>query len=218
VIGGAPLRTALAIPSAALDSLPPTASPILLAGQEAKERLREIVEGFFFRRLTGEDGKPVRQLLVRSPPGLGKTKEAMEWATRYQTEQAAKESIFDLYMDDITGGGVRAQVAIFVPRHELAHEIKQVIEGNRAALGKPVTVPILRGRDHGAKDGKAPCRRWREARALGRKGLPIYSNLCRRSQERQVDQCPYFGDCDYIRAWQLPMRRRSSSWCTHTWA
>ena len=54
------------------------------------ERLREIVVGFFFRRLTGEDGKPVRQLLVKSPPGLGKTKEAMEWATHYQTEQAAE--------------------------------------------------------------------------------------------------------------------------------
>ena len=181
--------------------MPPTTSPILLAGQEATEKLRAIVEGFFFRRASDQGGLAPRHLLVRSPPGLGKTTEAMELATHYQTEQAAKESIFDLYLDDITGGGVRAQVAIFVPRHELAHEIKQVIEGNRAALSKPVTVPILRGRDYGAKD-EAPCRRWREARALGRKGLPVYSNLCRRSQERQVDQCPHFDDCDYIRAWQ----------------
>src|SRR6266436_2357921 len=36
----------------------------------------------------------------------------------------------------------------------------------------------------------------------GRKGLPVYSNLCRRSQEGQVDECPHFGGCDYIRAWQ----------------
>jgi hypothetical protein len=46
----------------------------------ANERLREIVEGFFFRRLTGEDGKRIRWLLVKSPPGLGKTREAIGWA------------------------------------------------------------------------------------------------------------------------------------------
>ena len=107
-----------------------------------------------------------------------------------------------MYFDDITGGGVRAQIAIFVPRHELGHEIKRVIERNLAALGRPGTVPILRGRDHGAEDGQAPCLRWREARALGHKGLPVYSNLCRRSQEQEVAQCPHFNDCDYIRAWQ----------------
>jgi hypothetical protein len=141
-------------------------------------------------------------LLVRSPPGLGKTKEAMEWAARYRTEQAAKKSILDLYRDDITGGGARAQVAIFVPRHELALEVKEVIERNLAALGKPAPVPILRGRGHDADKGAAPCRRWREARALGRKGLPVYSNLCRRTQERQVHTCPHFDNCEYIRAWQ----------------
>jgi hypothetical protein len=30
--------------------VPPTSSTTLLSAQEAKERLREIVEGFFFRR------------------------------------------------------------------------------------------------------------------------------------------------------------------------
>jgi len=57
VIGGAPLSTALAIPRAALDSLPPTSSPALLSAQEAKERLREIGEGFSFRPLRPEDSK-----------------------------------------------------------------------------------------------------------------------------------------------------------------
>jgi hypothetical protein len=55
---------------------------------------------------------------------------------RYRTEQAAKKSILDLYADDIAGGGARAQVAIFVPRHELAREVKEVIERNLEALGK----------------------------------------------------------------------------------
>jgi hypothetical protein len=31
----------------------------------------------------------------------------MEWATRYQTEQAAKQSIFDVFLDDITGRNLR---------------------------------------------------------------------------------------------------------------
>jgi hypothetical protein len=55
-------------------------STALLSPQEAKERLREIVEGFFFRRLGTEAGNRVGRLLVKSPPGLGKTKRAMQWA------------------------------------------------------------------------------------------------------------------------------------------
>ena len=34
------------------DASPPAPSTTLLSAQEAKQRLREIVEGFFFRRLT----------------------------------------------------------------------------------------------------------------------------------------------------------------------
>jgi hypothetical protein len=184
-----------------LDQSPPNPTA-LLSAEEAKERLREIVERFFFRQRRGDQEQPPpRQLLVRSPPGLGKTKEAMEWATRYQTEQEGKDSILELSRSDITLAGVWAQVAIFVPRHELAREVKAVIERNREDLDAPVEVPVLRGRDHEADKGNAPCRRWREARELGRKGLPVYSNLCRRRHQRAVSECPYFADCEYIRAW-----------------
>lgn len=54
----------------------------LLSPQEAKELLREIVEGFFFHRLRTEDGNRIRRMLVKSPPGLGKTREAIDWAIR----------------------------------------------------------------------------------------------------------------------------------------
>src|SRR6202043_3520387 len=74
---------------AALDTLPPTLSPALLSAEEAKKELRDIVEGFFFRRLRTEDGKRIGRLLVKSPPGLGKTREAIKWAIRYQAEQEA---------------------------------------------------------------------------------------------------------------------------------
>ena len=41
--------------------------------------MREIVEGFFFRRLRTEDGTRIRRLLVKSPPGLGKMTEVIDW-------------------------------------------------------------------------------------------------------------------------------------------
>jgi hypothetical protein len=52
-----------------LDTLPPSPTSTLLSAQEAKERLREIVEGFFFRQLRTEDGKAIRRFVVESPPG-----------------------------------------------------------------------------------------------------------------------------------------------------
>ena len=126
----------------------------------------------------------------------------MDWATRYQTEQSQKSSILKLFLGDITDAGVLAQVAIFVPRHELGREVKEAIERNCASLGVPAEVPVLRGRDHDGEREGAQCRRWREARELGRKGLPVYSNLCRRSSQVEVSECPYFADCEYIRAWR----------------
>ena len=185
-----------------MDTLELPCTTALLSAQEAKDRLREIVEGFFYRRRRGQGEPALRQLLVRSPPGLGKTKEAMEWATRYRTEQEGRDGILQMSRIDITAAGAKAQVAIFVPRHELAREVKEVIERNRAQLGALVNVPILRGRDHEAAKDNAPCRRWREARELGRKGLPVYSNLCRRRHRREVFECPYFAECEYIRDWR----------------
>ena len=38
-----------------MDTLEPSPSTALLSAGEAKKELREIVEGFFFRRLKGED-------------------------------------------------------------------------------------------------------------------------------------------------------------------
>jgi hypothetical protein len=55
-----------------------THPPTLLSGQEAKERLREIVEGFFFRHRRAQGQPPARHLLVRSPPGQGKMGEPID--------------------------------------------------------------------------------------------------------------------------------------------
>ena len=104
-----------------MDTLEPPPSTDLLSAEEAKERLREIVEGFFFRRLRTKDGKRIGRLLVKSPPGLGKTREAMHWAIRYQAEQGGKDGT-RLLLGDLNEAGVPAQTSIFVPRHQLARE------------------------------------------------------------------------------------------------
>jgi hypothetical protein len=108
----------------------------LLSAQEAKDRLRDIVEGFFFRRLRTEDGKPIRHLLVKSPPGLGKTTQAIEWAIRYREGKNGRR-----FLDDINEAGVPAQVSIFVPRHRLAEELREVIEGAFQERGELIRVP-----------------------------------------------------------------------------
>jgi hypothetical protein len=79
-----------------------------------------------------------------------------------------------------------------VPRHHLAEELRGVIEHGFRERGEQIAVPILRGRENGGEEGNAPCRRWREARELARKGLPIYTNLCQWKSDGQSSQCPYF--------------------------
>ena len=147
----------------ALDTLEPPPTNVLLSPKEGKERLRVIVEGFFFRRLRSDDGKRIGRLLVKSPPGLGKTREAMHWAIRYQAEQQGKDGT-RLSRGDFNEAGVLAQTSIFLPRHQLAEELREVIERAFRDRGEQVSVPILRGRENRGEEGNAPCRRWREAR------------------------------------------------------
>jgi hypothetical protein len=147
-----------------LDSFPPSPDADLLSAEDAGARLREIVEGFFFRRLRTEDGKRVGRLLLKSPPGLGKTTQAVEFAIRYQSERVGKDGTH-LLVDDFNEAGVPAQTSIFVPRHQLAPELRDVIEEAFRERGEVVRVPILRSRENGSEDGNAPCRRWREVRA-----------------------------------------------------
>jgi hypothetical protein len=107
-----------------------------------------------------------------------------------------------LPVGDFNEAGVTAQTSIFFPRHQLAEELREVIERAFQKRGEQVSVPILRGRENGGEEGNAPCRRWREARELARKGLPIYTNLCQRRSDGQSSQCPYFTGCKYIQTRQ----------------
>ena len=119
----------------------PPPSTALLSAEDAKARLREIVEGFFFRRLRAGDARRVGRLLVKSPPGLGKTREAIHWAMCYQAEQEGKDGT-RLSVGDFNEAGVPAQTSIFVPRHHLAEELREVIERAFRERGEEVSVPI----------------------------------------------------------------------------
>jgi hypothetical protein len=187
-----------------LDTLPPTPSTALLSAGDAKKELRDIVEGFFFRRLTGEDGKRVRRLLVKSPPGLGKTRQAIDWAIRYREGKDGPR-----FLGDANEAGIPAQTSIFVPRHQLAEELRKVIERAFLERGELIRVPILRGRENGGEEGNAPCRRWREAHELARKGLPIYTNLCQRSQMANRLNAPISPGASTFRPGKPPIARRS---------
>ena len=98
----------LCYPWPALDTLESPPSAALLSAEEAKKRLREIVQGFFFRRLRSEDGKRIGRLLVKSPPGLGKTTQPVELAIHYQAEQVDKDGT-RLWIGDLNEAGVPAR-------------------------------------------------------------------------------------------------------------
>jgi hypothetical protein len=94
--------------------MPPTPSTTLLSAQEARERLREIVEGFFFWRLTSEDGNRIRRLLVKSPSGLGKTREAIDWAIRYQEGKDGRR-FAQARLGDTADAGARSRSRLHSP-------------------------------------------------------------------------------------------------------
>jgi hypothetical protein len=56
-----------------LDTLPRGPSSDVLSAHYAKDRLREIVEGFFSRLLRSEEGERVGRLLVKRPTTCGKS-------------------------------------------------------------------------------------------------------------------------------------------------
>jgi|SRR5271165_38312 len=191
-------------PEPVLDALPPAPSTALLSAEEAKERLREIVEGFFFRRLRTEDGKAIRRLLVKSPPGLGKTRQAVHWAICYREGKDRPR-----FLGDFNEAGVPAQTSIFVPRHQLAEELREVIQAAFRERDELITVPILRGRENGGEAGKAPCRRRREARELGRKGLPIYTISASAGQTANGHSAPTLPGVSTSRPGRRPTAPRS---------
>ena len=181
---------------------------MLLSAEDAKERLREIVEGFFFRRLRTEEGKRVGRLLVKSPPGLGKTREAIDWAIRYQVEQEGKD-LLNLPSADSNEAGVPAQTSVFVPRHQLAEELREVIERAFGERGELITVPILRGRRMAVRRGRRPAgggERLASWRGKDCRSTPISASA---SQTASGPSAPILPTASTSRRGRPPIARRS---------
>jgi hypothetical protein len=56
---------------AVLGTPPPSPTSDLLSAKNAKERLRDVGEGFFFRILSTEDENAIRQVVEKNPAWAG---------------------------------------------------------------------------------------------------------------------------------------------------
>ena len=169
----------------------------LLSPEDAALRLVDTLKDYFTWKMANpETGKPSTRVLLKSPPGLGKTQTAFEQAIDYQLEmgegqpytfsQAAKHSIGDVGRTGI------ARTLIITHRHHLAREAKERIETTQKKRDLPANAPILRGRTHKTEESDPPCKRWKEVAALQKKGYPVFSNLCRYGSGKEVSECPYY--------------------------
>ena len=62
-----------------------------------------------------------------------------------------------------------------------------------------VQARVIRGRNQLSTDGRPMCLRAKEAEKLGKKGISIYSSLCRTKNKDGVEvHCPYYSACKYI--------------------
>lgn len=81
---------------------------------------------------------------------------------------------------------------IYVPRHDLAVEIFELLENELDG----VEVVVVRGRGQDHENGNAPCRRYDYVRSLEKSGLAVRTNACRRNDE---ERCEFLDDCAYWR-------------------
>jgi hypothetical protein len=80
-------RLPFAILGAVLDTLPPIPDTDLLSAQEAGERLREVVEGFFFWKRRTEDRKARRTAARQKSAWVGQDNAGAPMGVRYHLQQ-----------------------------------------------------------------------------------------------------------------------------------
>ena len=149
--------------------------PKLVGAIEAQSKLNTILSGFF--EDLAEGANP--QAAIRLTMGTGKTK---------QTVAELKKYLSDKFQQSIE---------VYVPRHDLADEWEQSLEGINA---KVIHVyPRTGGTwDEEIKAFKHPimCQRAEYVRDLEEKGHSIYGNAC--LSRTSGEQCSFFGSCSYL--------------------
>lgn len=82
-------------------------------------------------------------------------------------------------------------VEYYVPRHDLATELKQQFDG----FSDDIEIVTVQGRGHGFDDGNALCQRYEYVQSLEQAGISVRTNACRRNDEQRcdfIDECAYW--------------------------
>ena len=149
--------------------------PKLVGAEEAQSKLDAILSGFF------EDlaGGACPRVAVRLTMGTGKTKQTINHLKSYLTDK------------------FQQSVEVYVPRHDLADEWEESLEGINARVIH--VYPRTGGKwDEEAKAFQHPimCQRAEYVRDLEEKGHSIYGNAC--LSRTSGEQCSFFGNCSYL--------------------
>ena len=149
--------------------------PKLVGAKEAQSKLNAILGSFFEDLAEGANPRAA----IRLTMGAGKTKQTIAHLKSYLSDK------------------FQQSIEVYVPRHDLADEWEQSLEGINA---KVIHVyPRTGGKwDEEQNSYLHPimCQRAEYVRDLEDKGHSIYSNAClsRTSEE----QCSFFGGCSYL--------------------
>jgi hypothetical protein len=113
--------------------------------------------------------------VLKAPAGLGKTR---------------------LYVAQVAGNVGVCVSEVYGPTLTLAHEWRDNIK----KLVPAAKVQLIYGRTYEISPGVSMCSRQSMADAVSKAGLPVYQNLCSRSQGpgQPPDQCPHYQKCAYI--------------------
>ena len=149
--------------------------PKLVGAEEAQSKLDAILSGFFEDLAGGASPRAA----VRLTMGTGKTKQTIAHLKAYLTDK------------------FQQSVEVYVPRHDLADEWEESLEGINARVIH--VYPRTGGKwDEETEAHTHPimCQRAEYVRDLEEKGHSIYGNAC--LSRTSGEQCSFFGNCSYL--------------------
>ena len=149
--------------------------PKLVGAVEAQSKLDAILSGFFENLAKGANPRAA----VRLTMGTGKTKQTIAHLKAYLTDK------------------FQQSVEVYVPRHDLADEWEESLEGINARV---IHVYPRTGGKWDEEQNSYPhpimCQRAEYVRDLEEKGHSIYGNAC--LSRTSGEQCSFFGGCSYL--------------------
>ena len=149
--------------------------PKLVGAVEAQSKLDAILSGFFEDLAGGASPRAA----VRLTMGTGKTKQTISHLKSYLSDK------------------FQQSIEVYVPRHDLADEWEQSLEGINA---KVIHVYPRTGGKWAEEQNSYPhpimCQRAEYVRDLEEKGHSIYGNAC--LSRTSGEQCSFFGNCSYL--------------------